>query len=220
MGLYERLTGNELPRIPVHAFMGALGEFERGKMTSQEVIDAFNLSVGEQTEVTALIARILSQPEAYSLGSYNVLTNVGATYDAIPQAKGLGFIGMDVTGITRLEMRVRYNKIGTGTLSWQLWNETDSAEVGVVTDAAAAGDNKTAALEVTPGAPLSGGVKLLRPRVKSTVAADDPVYYGACVFVRRVALVTADVLHAVLLLAESRVAPLDTVTALKTRLGV
>jgi hypothetical protein len=220
MGLYERLTGVELPRIPVHAFMGALGEYERGKMTSQQVITAFNLSAGEQTEVTTLLTKILTQPEAYTLGSYNVLTNIGTSYDAIPQAKGLGIVGVDVMGITYLEMRVRYQKVGTGTLSWQLWNDTDGSEVGVVTDAAAAGDNKTATLTVTPVDPLSGGVKLLRPRCKSTVATDDPVYYGACLFVRRVALVTSDVLHAVLLLAEQRIAPLDTVAALKTRLGV
>jgi hypothetical protein len=220
MGLYERLTGVELPRIPVHAFMGALGEYERGKMTSQQVTDAFTLSAGEQTEVGSLISKIMTQPEAYALGAYNVLTNIGTSYDAIPQAKGLGFVAVDTMGITRLEMRVRYQKVGTGTLSWQLWNDTDAAQVGVSDDTGAAADNKTATLVVTPDPPLAGGVKLLRVRCKSTVATDDPVYYGACIFVRRVALVTSDVLHAVLLLAEQQVPPLGTVAALKTRLGV
>jgi hypothetical protein len=224
MGLYERLTGvgmvNGETKIHVHQFMGALGELERGKMTRAQVISAYNLSASEQTELDTLTARILAQPESYPLGAYNVLTNVGTAFDTIAQAKGLGFVAVDVTGITRLEIRIRYNKVGTGTLTWQLWNETDGSEVGSVDDAAAAGDNKTASIVVTPVSPLSGGVKLLRPRIKSTVAADDPVYYGACLFLRRIELITSDVLHQLLLLAEDSVAPLNSVAALKTRLGV
>jgi hypothetical protein len=111
-----------------------------------------------------------------------LLTNVGSTYDAIPAAKGLGFQDIDFTDVTQLTFRCRWNKVGTGTLSWQLWNETDGSELAVITDAAAAGDNKTGSMTVAPGLT---GVKTVRVRVKSTVATDDPTYYGASISVVR-----------------------------------
>jgi hypothetical protein len=154
------------------------------------------------------------------MGAHVVLTNVGSAYDTIAQARGLGFTAVDVSGVTRLVLRVRYNKVGSGTLSWQLWNETNSVELGVFDDASAAGDNKQNDVTVIPAAPLTGGVKLLRTRVKSTVAADDPVYYGSCLFLRRVARLTADDLHGLFNMSESQIPPLHTVAALKARLGL
>lgn len=223
MGLYERLVGTEAPKLNAHAFQAALSELERAQWTRQQVIDAFVLSAGEQTELDTLTAKIIGQPESYPLGAYNVLTNVGSSYDTIAQAKGLGFVAVDVGGITKLTCRIRYNKVGTGTLTWQLWNETDTSELGTLDDAAAAGDNKQGDIIVTPGSPLSASTKLIRVRVKSTVATDDPVYYGACLFIRRINRLTSVDLHELLLLAQASVAsltPFFTVAQLKTRLGV
>ena len=106
------------------------------------------------------------------------LTNVGTTYDAIGASKGLGMGLFDFTGATQVIFWVKYNKVAAGasTLSWQLWNETDGTEIGVITDATAAGDNKDQ--QATFNVALSG-VKKVRVRAKSTVAADDPVFYGA-----------------------------------------
>ncbi len=120
---------------------------------------------------------------AVTLGAYQVLTNVGAAYDTVANAKGLGIALVDMTGIDTIEFRVFYNKIGTGTLSWQLWNQTDGAQVGVITDAAAAGDNKLGSAQIT-GLALSG-LKVLRVRAQSTNAADDPVFYGAALLLRQ-----------------------------------
>jgi hypothetical protein len=78
-------------------------------------------------------------------------------------------------------LTVHVNKAGTGTQSWQLWNETDGTQVAVIDDAAAVGDNKI--LTTTAGVNLSG-LKKIRVRAKSTTAADDPVYYGACAVLR------------------------------------
>jgi hypothetical protein len=105
-----------------------------------------------------------------------VLTNVGANYDTIAQARGLGVAVVNMTGITTIDFRVNVNKVGTGTQSWQLWNETDGAQIGVIDDAGASG-NKTLTTTIN-GVSLTGK-KLLRIRAKSTTAADDPVYYGA-----------------------------------------
>lgn len=118
-------------------------------------------------------------PICVSLGGYLVLTNVGASYDAIPPAKGLGIASIDFTGCTRIDFVVNVNKIGSGTQSWQLWNVTDSTELAVINDNGAAGDNKILSAVLTTGLPT--GVKTVRVRVKSTTAADDPVYYGATV---------------------------------------
>lgn len=108
-----------------------------------------------------------------------LLTNVGSTYDAIAATKGLRFAEIDFTGVTSIVFRVRCNKVGTGTISWQLWNETDGSQVGVIDDAAAAGDNKSLSVTINAGIPT--GVKQVRVRCKSTVVGDDPVFYGASV---------------------------------------
>lgn len=104
--------------------------------------------------------------------------NVGSTYDAVAVSKELGFQDLDLTGVTQLVFRVKFNKIGTGTLSWQLWNETDGTELALITDAAAAADNKN--LSTTVAVNLTG-IKTVRVRCKSTVATDDPYYYGSSV---------------------------------------
>jgi hypothetical protein len=111
-----------------------------------------------------------------SLGGCVVLTNVGASYDAIAQSRGLGFVEIDMTGIASIVFTVQCNKIGTGTQSWQLWNETNSQQVGVIADAGSTG-NKV--LTATFSGLALTGVKRLRVRALSTVAADDPAYYGA-----------------------------------------
>lgn len=112
-----------------------------------------------------------------SVGNFATLTNVGASYDAIQASRGLGIALIDFTGVEAIEFRVGCNKIGTGTQSWQLWNQTDGQEIGVIDDAGAAGDKVlTATFENIPT-----GVKLCRVRCKSSVAADDPVYGGAAI---------------------------------------
>jgi hypothetical protein len=117
-----------------------------------------------------------------SLGGYLLLTNVGAAYDTTAQSQGLGFVEMDMTGITSIELTVRVNKIGTGTQSWQLWNDTNAAEIGVVNDSGAAGVKYLRA--TFSGLALTGN-KVLRLRAKSTVSGDDPIYGGASLLLRR-----------------------------------
>lgn len=117
-----------------------------------------------------------------SLGGYLVLTNVGATYDAIAPSRGLGMALVDFLGVDSIDFRVSVNKVGTGTQSWQLWNVTDGTEIGVIDDAGASTEK---VLQTTiSGASIPSGTKLVRVRAKSTTAADDPVYYGATLLLR------------------------------------
>jgi len=104
-----------------------------------------------------------------------VLTNVGANYDSITASKELGIAQMDFTGATHVTFTIFVNKVGTGTQSWQLWNVTDGAQIAVLTDAGAVGDKL---LTTTVSVALTG-VKTVRVRARSTVAGDDPWFYGA-----------------------------------------
>jgi len=108
-----------------------------------------------------------------------ILTNVGSSYDAISAAKGLGLGLVDLTGMTSITLAVFVNKVGSGTLSWQLWNVTNGVELGVITDSGASGEKL---LQQTFVIAVSG-VKVLRLRVKSTVPGDDPIFYGAAISV-------------------------------------
>lgn len=108
------------------------------------------------------------------------LTNVGAAYDTIQAARGLGVQRIDFRGATQITFDVYHQKVGTGTISYQLFNETDGVAFSpdiVVNDAAAAAVRfMTGTFSVAVN-----GVKLCRVRAKSTIAADDPIFFGASV---------------------------------------
>jgi len=75
MPLYERLTGIGMTsaetRISIHAFYALLTERKRGSVSNAQVISAFNLNAGEQTELTTLVARVtagsLTGPEIHEV---------------------------------------------------------------------------------------------------------------------------------------------------------
>jgi hypothetical protein len=113
---------------------------------------------------------------AVSLGGFVTLTNVGAAYDSTNAAKGLGLALIDFTNVGRIDWGVFVNKVGTGTQDWQLWNVTDGAQLGVISDAGATGDKLLTGV-ITSGLPT--GLKTVRVRVKSSVGADDPLYFGS-----------------------------------------
>jgi hypothetical protein len=112
------------------------------------------------------------------------LTNVGTSYDAIAAARGLGIGRRDFRGYNRLTLDVHHTKVGTGTVTYQVYNETDAAPLldasgteVLVSDSGSAG---TRVLSATFTVNRSD-VKLLRLRVKSTVAGDDPIYLGGSI---------------------------------------
>jgi hypothetical protein len=221
MALYPRLIGGALPenepKIPCHQFMALLAEVEKGKITAGNAAAMIGLDAGEITEADALIAKVISPRECITFGGFLTITNIGTTYDAVALSQGLGSAIIQSAGITQIIFGVRVNKVGTGTQSWQLWNETDAVEVGVIDDAGATGVKNLST--TINSAPLSAGIKTIRIRAKSTTAADDPVYMGASASIVRVDRLTPEDLHQVLLLAEYGYA-YTTEAALKTRLGI
>ena len=218
MSLYDRLGVEHPGRIPVHTFHAALGELERGQATQAQLVAAWGLDAGEEAELATLVGRIVVPEEMVTFGGFTVLTNVGTSYDATTASQGLGWAGVQTAGIVQLTFAVRVNKIGTGTQSWQLWNETDGTEVGVIDDAGGAGI-KLLSTTITPPSPLGAGFKVVRVRVKSTTGNDDPVYLGGALRLRRSSRLTSQELHEILLLREDGVAYLS-LSALQARLGV
>jgi hypothetical protein len=221
MGLYERLLGLEQPRLSVHLFSGLIGEWERGFMTGAEVSQQLGLSPAEEAEAITLIGRIVPPRESISLGAGPVaFANIGTSYDgAADQHHGLGIAVVQAAGITRVTFGVRTKKVGIGTQSWQLWNDTDGGEIAVIDDAGAAGiKNMVVQRDFAPA--LGEGVKVMRVRAKSTVAGDDPVYLGATVGLTRVSILTALELHEILLIGDSDGSIYHDVAAVKARLGV
>lgn len=108
------------------------------------------------------------------------LTNVGTSYDAVAASRGLGGQLVDLTGVTSIRLLVSVSRVGSGTQSWQLWNETDGTELGVITDAVAGEKKLDATFILSPVV----GVKLLRIRAKSTTASDDPIFFFATLLVK------------------------------------
>ncbi len=106
------------------------------------------------------------------------LTNIGTAYDTIDASRGLGLGYFNFTGVTNVDLLVKVRKIGTGVQSWQLWNETDGTEIGVLTDSGGAAIRD---LSGSFAVDLSGR-KLLRIRAKSTTASDDPIFFGGAIY--------------------------------------
>lgn len=219
MGLIERLVGVELPKIAAHQFTAALGEQQRGKMTRAQVISAFGIAVGDEPDLDLVIAKILPAPEQISIGSFVTLTAVGAAFDTTTASKGLGLAYVQAAGISRMEICVQVTKVGTGTQSWQLWNETDASEIIIANDAGAAADRQMiGSKDFTP--PLTVGMKVVRIRAKSTVAGDSPVFRGCGITIYRVNQMWSKILEEVCVLAEKGIPPLDSVALVRTRLGI
>src|SRR4030065_1679759 len=101
------------------------------------------------------------EPPNVSLGGFITLTNIGTAYDTNNTSRGLGLVQVDFTNITGINWGVYINKIGTGTQDWQLWNETDGVELGIISDAGATGVTKLEGI-ITSGLPT--GIKLIRIR--------------------------------------------------------
>jgi hypothetical protein len=118
-----------------------------------------------------------------TMGAYNVITNIGTTYDAVNMSRGLGIAVVDMTDLDTIEFRVLYNKITANNFFFQLWNETDGAQVGTeITDTGAINAAKLVSAQFT-GIALTG-IKVLRIRMRGATAADDPVYYGGALMLR------------------------------------
>lgn len=112
------------------------------------------------------------------------LTNVGASYDTIPASRGLGIGRRDFRGFDRLTFDIYHQKVGTGTISYRLFNVTDNTPLLDAGGSEIRLDDANAASTRVLSADFvvnRNDIKLLRVQAKSTVSGDDPVYLGASV---------------------------------------
>ena len=59
MGLLQRLIGTEEPKLSVHAFAAALGEYRNGEITGAQAKAAWDVQSGQETtKLNALLARL------------------------------------------------------------------------------------------------------------------------------------------------------------------
>lgn len=211
MSLYQRLLGAEKPRIPVHSFIAALGELERGKITRAQVLVGLGIAADEEADFDAIVAKINPAPESLAIGGRFAFTNIGTAYQA------LGMATIESGGITAVEFAVACNRNGAaGTVSWQLFDITNTTELTVINDTSGAGE-KVVATSSTFGSPLAKGLRRISVRCKSTTVADDPIFLGASLLIRRLERMSALELHEVLLLAEQGLYGQE--FAIRTRLG-
>lgn len=61
--LIERLTSADGEKIAIHAFLGALNEYKRGKITGAELQTAFNLDAAQTTQAQTLVGLLNAAPE-------------------------------------------------------------------------------------------------------------------------------------------------------------
>lgn len=65
--LHERLIGQNLPesgdKIAIHAFLGAIREYQQGYITGAEFIAMFSLTTGQQTAATVLKDLLNAAPD-------------------------------------------------------------------------------------------------------------------------------------------------------------
>jgi len=89
MGLYERLLRVEEPKIPVHAFMAAMGELKRGRVTAPVLAAVFELDAGAQVEAATLFARFNNGSPLTSVELHEVLllAETGLAYGTVQSLK-------------------------------------------------------------------------------------------------------------------------------------
>ena len=90
MGLYERILRLEEPKIPVHAFMAAMAERKRGRVTAQQIVNLFGLDAAAQIDATALSARfddLVDPLNGVELHDVLLLADAGIGYTTVTALK-------------------------------------------------------------------------------------------------------------------------------------
>lgn len=65
MSLFDRINPEATNRIAVHRLGAAVGEYMRGKLDAQQVIDSFNLAPDEVSQLQSILTRISAGDISY-----------------------------------------------------------------------------------------------------------------------------------------------------------
>lgn len=89
MALYERILRLEEPHIPVHAFMAAMAEQRRGRVTGAQVATAFELDASAQQDAIALQNRFSGGNPITGVELHDILllADAGLAYTTVAALK-------------------------------------------------------------------------------------------------------------------------------------
>jgi hypothetical protein len=73
MGLYERLLGIELPKIPIHQFQSIVAEYARGRITGTQANDLIEEMTGVRLDAGAAI-EIQTLVDTFPVGTTALIT--------------------------------------------------------------------------------------------------------------------------------------------------
>lgn len=185
MATYPTPSGAH-PDLAAHKTMGLQGAAE----TTTALADKADASHNHdsryytETEVDALLSGLGGGVARYSLCAHwsenATKTNVGASYvNVYTQTNAVGKEALlDTNGKTTVRLIVLWNKVGTGTQSIQITDGTDVlVSMNLVSGRNDSGD-------VSLPAAFTDNVTFVRPQVKSTTAADDPIFNSATLYLK------------------------------------
>jgi hypothetical protein len=174
-------------------FLGVVGVF--GDPSSATF--TFNHTTEQEIEFKQFLATKLSGLQNDSLSQYTqfpegtwvygthepvTLTNIGSTYRNLYTASdGMSF-GIDIVTMKELRLQVHWTKVGTGTQSLQIVDKNNQANVLATLPNLSSGNNLGSIVPIP--AIFRNTKNLFLIQVKSTVAADDPVFHGLNLYMR------------------------------------
>jgi hypothetical protein len=111
-----------------------------------------------------------------------IKTNIGATYtNLFPDLAGRPFF-IDTTGFTKLAVQILWTKVGTGTQTIRIIDDASGTQI-LESPSLITGSNDFANVNIpTEFLNFKGKWRL---QAKSTVAADDPTFFGIRIYLRR-----------------------------------
>jgi hypothetical protein len=110
-----------------------------------------------------------------TVGGYGPVP-LGVAFDATDASRALGFFEINVTDLRSLRGTLRYRRVGTGILVIELFNETTGVALLSLSDSTTT-TNQSVTQTIFP--PIGNGIHFLRVRIRSTVASDVPIFFGA-----------------------------------------
>lgn len=112
-----------------------------------------------------------------------IKTNIGTAYVNVYTGLAGELQGVDFLGKKEYRLVIHVNKVGTGTQTAGLMDQANSANLMILDDTGAAGENMLDSGWPTLPSWANGEINL-KPVAKSTVAADDPVYRQFILYLR------------------------------------
>lgn len=145
---------------------------------------------GTQENINRFIEEFQTDQLLYMTDRQVIKTNIGATFvNLFTDFNGRPFFA-DFTGFTRIAFQTYWTKIGTGAQHLRIIDDSGVITSDLInTENLGGGNGLVTSDNPLPNfdipAPYANFIGKLRIQVRSTVAADDPVFEGMNIYLRR-----------------------------------